>query len=80
MTWLFANGAWRLKRILIYVLAAWILISLFKWFVLEKTAWNYKDLNRAMKELNKLNEYDYIAPLVFIVLQMIGSVGNAGFI
>ena len=37
--WLFEDGMWRLKRILIYVIAAWILWTLFKWFVLEKPAW-----------------------------------------
>ncbi len=58
--WLFEDGMWRLKRILIYVIAAWILWTLFKWFVLEKPAWKYKDPKRAMKELNKLNQYDYI--------------------
>ena len=58
--WLFEDGMWRLKRILIYVIAAWILWILFKWIVLEKPAWKHKDPKRAMKELNKLNEYDYI--------------------
>lgn len=60
LTWLFEDGMRRFKRILICILAAWILWTLFKWFVLEKPAWKYKDPKRAMKELNKLNEYDYI--------------------
>ncbi|MBR6089245.1 MAG: hypothetical protein IKP86_04870 [Anaerolineaceae bacterium] len=59
MTWLFADGMWRIKRILIFILVVWILGALFKWFVLEKPAWKYKDAERAMKALDKLDELDY---------------------
>ena len=59
MTWLFADGAWRIKRGLIGILVLWGLCLIFKWFVLEKPAWKYKDPKRALKALDKVDELSY---------------------
>lgn len=59
MTWLFADGMWRLKRGLLYAAGLWILWILFKWVILDKPGWKYKNQKRALKALDKLDELDY---------------------
>ena len=59
MTWLFSDGAWRIKWGIIGILVLWGLCLIFKWVVLDKPAWKYKDPKRAMKALDKLDELNY---------------------